>query len=58
MSKQVFFTIYVTSSYVTDLLILTNIRVSNNKLDTKIDSFYKELSGQRPDLFPDDIWFI
>ena len=33
-----------------------NIRVSNNKSDTKIDSFYKELSGQRSDLFPDDIY--
>ena len=32
-----------------------NIRISNDKTDMPIDTFYQELSSQRPDLFPPEI---
>lgn len=35
--------------------VFGNIRISNDKTDMPIDIFYKELSSQRPDLFPESI---
>lgn len=35
--------------------IFGNVRLSNDKTDMPIDTFYKELNSQRPDLFPDTI---
>ena len=35
--------------------VFGNVRLSSDKTDMPIDTFYKELSSQRPDLFPESI---